>query len=249
MIIIKMLSRIEVSCRACSVVVKRDTFEEHLLKSCPIQCPNNCGETQSRESVERHLYVCPRQQVPCGANLVGCNHFGQRVDIMVHETSCSLFAQKDILLRTKEMEERLMTVTGQVSILIIHQQKLENFMNTFLLIKPGFCKICKKLFEVDDVNYSKNDELPQCLGDGKSREHQFVSGPNTCPGRLASRESGSNSSSSRLCPNAKKCSLCNFVYCRSNHATTHPIPPNSPDHTDCLSKHVFIRSIDDIDFL
>ena len=244
MIIIKMLSRIEVSCKACSIVVKRDSFQEHILKICPIQCPNNCGESQSRESVEGHLANCPRQPVPCGASLVGCSHFGQRVDIEKHQSTCSLFTQRDILLKMKLLEERLTIVTGQTSVLISHQQKLENLMNIFLVIKPGFCKLCRKFFELDDVNYSKNDELFQCLGHGESREHQFVSGPNICPGRFSSRESGA----SRLCPNGKKCTLCNFVYCRSNHAPSHPIPPNSPD-TDCLSKHVFIKSVDDIDFL
>jgi hypothetical protein len=249
-IIMNMLSRIEVSCKTCSVVVKRDFFQEHILKACPIQCPNNCGESQSRESVEAHLEVCPRQPVSCGASLVGCSHFGQRVDIETHQSNCSLFSQKDILLKLKELEEKLITVTTQTSVLIVHHQKLENVLNAFLVMKPGFCKLCRKFFDVDDVNYSKNEELFQCFGSGKPREHQFLNGPNTCPGRLNSRESsGSSSNSSRLCPNGKKCSLCHFVYCRSSHVSTYPIPPNSPDSSDCLSKHVFIRSVEDIDFL
>lgn len=244
MIIIKMLSRIEVSCKACSVVVKRDSFPEHILKACPVQCPNNCGESQSRESVDKHLEICPQQPVSCGASLVGCSHFGKRREIEAHQSTCPLFAQKEMLLKMKEMEEKLAVVTSQTSNLIIHCQKMENVLNAFLELKPGFCKQCGKFFESDDLNYTKNNEIALCPGRGKPKEHQFES--TTCPGRLVAREGGS---ATRLCPNAKKCSLCNFVYCRSNHATSSTIPPNSPGDSYCLSKHVFIKSVDDIDFL
>lgn len=103
-LIMNMLSRIDVSCQVCSTVVKRDAFPNHVRDVCPFPCPNGCGVPQTRATVAKHLDLCSYQIVPCDASVVGCKYSAKRDVIFGHHLNCSLYAQKDLLLRIQELE-------------------------------------------------------------------------------------------------------------------------------------------------
>jgi len=103
-LIMNMLSRIDVSCQACCAVVKRDSFPSHVQDVCPIPCPNGCGVSQTRATVAKHLDLCSYQIVPCEASIVGCMIVLRRYEMEEHESKCSIFAQKELLLRIQQLE-------------------------------------------------------------------------------------------------------------------------------------------------
>jgi len=140
-LLLKMLSRIDVSCCACSAVFKRDFFQTHFLEVCPIDCPNGCGETlRGTEGIGKHNNLCTHQIVPCGASVVGCNFSGKSYHVKEHQTS-SIYAQKDLLVMQNNLMNRISVLEQKFQNQEIELQQVQQKLQTYdQLLLPTQCK-------------------------------------------------------------------------------------------------------------
>jgi len=96
------LDALKVSCPHCLQPVPRSELNEHIPR-CLILC--TCGEKVSKIRLSKHLGVCPKQVVKCGAADVGCDWESQRSELHLHESLCHYFQLRSTLqnLMPKEL--------------------------------------------------------------------------------------------------------------------------------------------------
>jgi WD40 repeat protein len=124
----------------------RGDFQEH-ISSCPIMCPNGCGESIPRAKLTEHATVCPNVQVPCAAAEFGCIEAVLRGIRHDHEQECryeqSRFIfeplhQETVTLRNKYKSEICSLTTKYDTEVGDMKIKYDNLNNKYMTLENKY---------------------------------------------------------------------------------------------------------------
>jgi len=102
-----LLGKLTVKCNVCSKVVKRGDFINHSDSECPVPCVWGCEEILTRSALCSHNETCPRIEVSCHANDVGCSFKAYRTVIDAHLSTCPFLALRSLLLTQQTRIQQL----------------------------------------------------------------------------------------------------------------------------------------------
>eukprot|EP00123_Amoebidium_parasiticum_P020173 comp44088_c0_seq1/m.47498 comp44088_c0_seq1/g.47498 ORF comp44088_c0_seq1/g.47498 comp44088_c0_seq1/m.47498 type:complete len:356 (-) comp44088_c0_seq1:102-1169(-) len=109
------LGAIHVKCPDCDHTCPKHFVQQHRDQYCYIDCPEGCGVRATRTDMEKHVSdECPKVEIPCSAQVVGCEKRCLRSEIEAHERDCPFVTLQPILM---DHHEQILSLTTQIQML------------------------------------------------------------------------------------------------------------------------------------